>query len=299
MRVLAEGKAKALRDFCEEASLWLTLSRVAIHNGFQNFISFTTVRDITSLREDLSSALYSAGFIPRSSSDSTTDSPHPALVCGILMAGLYPRVARITLPSSAIKFDKVQSGAVQREQEAKQYKIFDLDSGEGDGRGNRVFLHPSSVLFGEAKWKEPIVCYFRKAVTTKPFLRDATEVRARYSIPNRLDTHRAGAQVPLYALLLFGGPISINHVAGGLTIGGPGKTIRLRLKAWPRIGVLVNQLRSVPICLFIVPERQCLLHRRLLDAQLAAALETTSLVNFGRNNPVLEAMLALLTKEGF
>jgi ATP-dependent RNA helicase DHX57 len=49
------------------------------------------------------------------------------------------------------------------------------------------------------------------------------------------------AQVPLYALLLFGGPVSVNHVAGGLTVGT--KTTYIKLKAWPRIGVLVNQLR--------------------------------------------------------
>lgn len=94
------------------------------------------------------------------------------------MAGLYPRIARITLPSSAIKFDKVQGGTVQRAQDAREFKLFDLESvGEG-GRGQRVFLHPSSILFGKDKWKEHFVCYFRKAITTKPFLRDATEVRS-------------------------------------------------------------------------------------------------------------------------
>jgi len=52
-------------------------------------------------------------------------------------------------------------------------------------------------------------------------------------------------QVPLFAILLFGGPISINHIAGGLTVTGPSGAGRVRMKAWPRIGVLVNQLRSV------------------------------------------------------
>jgi ATP-dependent RNA helicase DHX57 len=51
------------------------------------------------------------------------------------------------------------------------------------------------------------------------------------------------AKVPLYALLLFGGPVTVNHVLGGCTIDtheGP-----IKLKAWPRIGILVNQLRHV------------------------------------------------------
>lgn len=137
------------------------------------------MRDISSLREDLSSALLSAGFTSRPSDDANS-SPHPALLKSIIAAGLYPRIARITLPSSAIKFDKVQAGTVQRMQVAKEFKIFDLEPvdalSQGPARGHRVFLHPSSVLFTQGKWKEPFVCYFRKAVTTKPFLRDATEV---------------------------------------------------------------------------------------------------------------------------
>jgi hypothetical protein len=44
----------------------------------------------------------------------------------------------------------------------------------------------------------------------------------------------------------------------------------------------------------------CLLFfRQLLDEQLGEALEGTSLDVFGRGNVVLEAMLALLTREGF
>ena len=50
-------------------------------------------------------------------------------------------------------------------------------------------------------------------------------------------------QVPIYALLLFGGPVAVNHVGGGLTIGR--RDAYVKLKAWPRIGVLVNQLRCV------------------------------------------------------
>src|ERR1700733_1788242 len=56
-----------------------------------------------------------------------------------------------------------------------------------------------------------------------------------------------GQQVPLYALLLFGGPVSVNHIAGGVTIRS--KDSWVKLKAWPRIGILVNQLRSVYLSL--------------------------------------------------
>lgn len=49
----------------------------------------------------------------------------------------------------------------------------------------------------------------------------------------------------MYALLLFGGPVSVNHVGGGLAVGSGDGTIKLR--AWPRIGTLVNQLRCVEL----------------------------------------------------
>lgn len=45
----------------------------------------------------------------------------------------------------------------------------------------------------------------------------------------------------MYALLLFGGPVSVNHVRGGLSIGNEDGYIKVQ--AIPRIGILVNQLR--------------------------------------------------------
>lgn len=49
----------------------------------------------------------------------------------------------------------------------------------------------------------------------------------------------------MYALLLFGGPVSVNHIRGGLTIGN--KDNFIKLAAIPRIGILVNQLRYAVI----------------------------------------------------
>lgn len=106
---------------------------------------------------------------------------------------------------------------MQRKNTAQEFKLYDMSEG-------RVFLHPGSMMFSNAAWKSSFVAYFSKQATSKVFLRDATEV-------------------PLYGLLLFGGPVSINHVAGGVTIGN--KEAFIRLRAWPRIGVLVNQLRWV------------------------------------------------------
>lgn len=240
MRLQSEGKSqKALRRFCEE-----------------NFISTTTVREITSLRRDFLSSLSDLGFISRSARASleelNTNSANTSIVKAIILGGLWPRVAQVHLPRSAIKFDKVQAGTVQRENTAKEYKIHDLTD-------VRVFLHPSSVLFGESTWKSPFLAYFQKQMTSKVFIRGAT-------------------QVPMYALLLFGGSVSVNHIGGGLTVGKGGSIVKL--KAWPRIGILVNQLR------------------RLLDAQLQQCIEDGSMLSASQHSAVANAMSALLANDG-
>ncbi|PBL00719.1 P-loop containing nucleoside triphosphate hydrolase protein [Armillaria gallica] len=240
MRLQAERKSSSeIRRFCEE-----------------NFISASTVREISNLRNDFLSSLISIGFIPlhsKSSSPSINiNSENISLLKAVILGGLWPRVARVNLPLSARKYDKVQGGTVQRENKAKEFKIYDL-------RNERVFLHPASVLFDFAAWRSQYVVFFTKVKTSKIFLRDATEV-------------------PLYAMLLFGGTVSVNQIAGGISIDGKDGVVKL--KGWPRIGILVNHLR------------------RLLDAQLLCSIEESTIVGQGPNNPVVDAMLALLLHDG-
>ena len=132
------------------------------------------------------------------------------------------------LPKSAVKFDQVAAGTVQRENSAAEFRVYDLNQ-------ERVFVHPGSVLFSEATWKSPFVCYFTKHATKKTYLRDCTQVRAVNPVSAVISNTR---KVPFYGVLLLGGTISVNHVGGGMTVG---KAIKLR--ASPRIGVLVTQLR--------------------------------------------------------
>ncbi|KAJ7597434.1 P-loop containing nucleoside triphosphate hydrolase protein [Mycena floridula] len=240
MNMRTEGKSQgAVRQFCEN-----------------NFISAATVREISTLRYDFLSLLKDMNFVQPSSSPSSMahniNSKNSNLLKSVILGGLYPRIAKVHLPKSAIKFDKVQAGAIQRENTAKEFKFYDISSDE------RVFLHPSSVLFSESSWRCRFVVYFQKHMTSKIFLRDVT-------------------QVPLYSLLLFGGAVTVNHIAGGLEVGTGSSMIKLR--AWPRIGILVNQLR------------------RLLDAQLSRCLDEGRLLEW-QDNTVLQAMLALITHDG-
>ncbi|KAH8992445.1 P-loop containing nucleoside triphosphate hydrolase protein [Lactarius akahatsu] len=232
MRIHREESPRAMRTFCAD-----------------NYISATTIRDVTVLRNDLLSALQSAGLVPAAPN---AHAHEPVLLKALLLAALYPRVARIALPRNAVKFTRVAGGSVEQDASARQWRARDM-------RGERVWVHPASVLFAEARWRSGVVVSFRRVETAKVFLRDVTEV-------------------PLYALLLFGGPIAVDHVRGGLTVGGRTEGT-LRLRAWPRIAILVQQLR------------------RLLDAALLRALDGGSMLEVSES-PVIGAILTLLTTDG-
>ena len=103
-----------------------------------------------------------------------------------LCAGMYPNVARVQLPEK--RYQEVSGGAFEKNQEAKAVKLFckqssaettqDPAGGRGKESGpaqdtpkkkhefddQRVFLHPSSVLYkqGTAHYKVPWLVYFQK-----------------------------------------------------------------------------------------------------------------------------------------
>jgi hypothetical protein len=142
----------------------------------QNYISATTIRDIGVLRNDLLSALASAGLVPAgqraSAPELNVHAGEPALLKALLLAALYPRVARIALPRHAVKFARLASGSVARDAGANEWRATDM-------RGARVWVHPASVLFTETRWRSGIVVSFERVEsgTGKVFLRDVTEVR--------------------------------------------------------------------------------------------------------------------------
>lgn len=132
------------------------------------------------MRQDLFFNLAESGFIDSSTRISNpalnTNSSNINLVKSVILGGLWPQVAEVRLPKSAVKFDKVAAGTVQRENLAAEFRIYDSNR-------ERVFIHPTSVLFSEVAWKPPFVCYFTKHATNKTYLRDCTQVRVYLSLP--------------------------------------------------------------------------------------------------------------------
>ena len=149
----------------------------------QNYISATTIRDISVLRNDLLSALTSAGLVQVGQRASATElnahAGEPALLKALLLAALYPSVAHIALPPNAVKYSRVASGTVAKDAGAHEWRAKDM-------WGKRVWVHPASMLFTETRWRSGIVVSFERVETdnknnnkngnNKVYLRDVTEV---------------------------------------------------------------------------------------------------------------------------
>ncbi|PHZ15236.1 P-loop containing nucleoside triphosphate hydrolase protein [Rhizopus microsporus ATCC 52813] len=187
---------KAARTFCQE-----------------NFLSFSTLSEIQNLRRQYLEALAEIGFY-KESARFNDNADNVNLVKSVIFAGLNPNVVKIKLPDT--KYDKVLSGTVEREKEAREIKYYTKDDG-------RVFIHPSSLLFSNNSYQSLFLTYFSKMTTSKIFIRDGTEV-------------------PLYGILFFGGSIKVDHLGRGLRVGDDGW---IKLRSWARIGVLVNQLKRL------------------------------------------------------
>ena len=224
-----------LRDFCESVRVSTAAScALPLIPRPQNFLSASSLRDIQSTRSDLLSQLEQLGFVASSYNAGAffrgEQMPLDAhaqdvnLQRALILAGLWPSVVRVALPSA--KYDQSSSGTIQREAEAKSLKYFDASG--------RLFLHPTSVLFSASALTGHLAVFKKGASgdgpTAKTYMRDATEV-------------------PLYALLLFGGRLQIHHMIGGISVGsnsvGSSDAQDIKLRANARIGVLCGQLRRL------------------------------------------------------
>jgi len=171
---------------------------------------------------------------------------HARIVKAVLAAGLYPQLLRVDHP--AAKYQKVLGGAVETQGEAVKVRFFDREKG-------RVFLHPSSINFTCGKFESGWLVYSDLVQTSKVFVREAS-------------------MVPVYAVLLFGGEVSVHHGEGLVRVDG-----WATFKAPARIAVLVRELRA---------EVAALLGRKVNDPGLDVG-----------TSRVVEAMHHLLSTDGF
>ncbi|KAI9655924.1 MAG: hypothetical protein M1831_004769 [Alyxoria varia] len=201
----------------------------------RSFLSQQTLNDISSTRSQYLSSLQEVGFLPSNyfahpsgSLQATSQSPSSkylnrnsaslSLLHSLVLSALQPQILRITYPPQ--KYTSTSSGAIPIDPSAKEIKFFSTQN-------NRVFVHPSSTLFGAQTLPTagggtaPFLTYFNKVETSKVFARELCP---------------AGT----YALLLFGGDIAIDEEGRGLLVDRWARVV-----GWARIGVLVSRMRGV------------------------------------------------------
>jgi ATP-dependent RNA helicase DHX57 len=200
-----------------------------------NFMSMTTLNDITSNRSQYLSTLKEIGFLPTGSATTAIasmneNSGSEALLRAVIAGSFNPQVARIQFPET--KFAATSTGAMALDPEAKTIRYFteagpttatQVGETSSGGRNDRVFTHPSSTLFDAPSFPSNthFLTYFEKISTSKIFLRNITPVNA-------------------FALMMFGGALEVDTHGRGVLVDG-----WLRLAGWARIGVLVGRLRKM------------------------------------------------------
>ncbi|KAG2486676.1 hypothetical protein HYH03_014607 [Edaphochlamys debaryana] len=163
-----------------------------------------------------------------------------------LCAGFYPSVLRVDHPPA--KYVQVHGGTAEVEADPKDLKYFDRERG-------RTFMHPGSLLFSMGKIESGWVVFTQMTETSKLFVREAS-------------------MVPVYAMLLFGGEVAVDHSAGLVRVDEWAK-----FKAAATVGVMVRELRA---------EMDRLLAAKIADPDL-------ELSSYG----VVAAVEELLSSDGF
>ena len=175
------------------------------------FLSMTNLMAISDLRKQFYDLLCEIGYVTKPLWESlNTNSKKDKIVKSVILAGLQPNIVSINLPRQT--FDKTAEGSVAVLPKSNEIHYF--------SNSERVFLHPSSTLFGENKFSEAVITYSQKVATSKVFVRDASVA-------------------PSIALLLLGGPILTLHGGNSVSINN------VRFQAFPRISALISGMRRL------------------------------------------------------
>lgn len=228
-----------------------------------NALSFDRMQEICQLQSELLEGMVSLGFIDSvreglqlrpAPSAANANSAQPTVVAAALCAGLYPQLAKIIRPPK--RFADVMGSALEKDVQGKELKFFipmpsedetgsavaaeaSADSAASKSVSHpedfdidtrhllRVFIHPSSVNFDNARFQaSPFVLYGERQLATnasassdKAYIRDTTEVTA-------------------FPLLFFGGKLEAQYSEGTVTIDG-----WIKFSAPGRLVALVQALR--------------------------------------------------------
>jgi ATP-dependent RNA helicase DHX57 len=159
------------------------------------------------LEREYRSSLETAGFSVSIDAASVADD---ALLKTLLFASSM-NVAKIKLPDAT--YTSTIAGAVQDTVEAREVRFFEKE---------RVFVHPSSLLFGASSFAGKFLTFGAKQITSKPFIRNCSTLTT-------------------VGLLLFANDVTSEPHGLKTTIGD----IDYKLKAFPKLAVLIRSMKQL------------------------------------------------------
>jgi ATP-dependent RNA helicase DHX57 len=191
-------------------------------------LSVPGMRDMEQLVKQLGISLTDAGYAESYESNRNSESWRIVRTCAV--SSMSPgQLVKVVRPK--ITYYETAEGAKEKDGQAREFKFYvrtDREEKQCEKSGNnacsleseeRVFVHPSSANFVTGSYSCPWLVYHSLVRTSKSFLRDITECTA-------------------YALLLFGGPLSVQASNDLILVDG-----WVTLAANARIGSLVGGLR--------------------------------------------------------
>jgi hypothetical protein len=150
-----------------------------------------------------------------------------------LCAGFYPNLAFVQTPER--RYHETLQGTMPTPFTPDEVKIWTRRSeeAEGDSRGQRVRMHPSSINAPTGEFSSPYLVFFDKVETSQVFLRDTSTA-------------------PPYALLLLAGGGSARGSIGlrvdasrhEIRVGEPGERAWIQFACHPKTACLIRVLRD-------------------------------------------------------
>ncbi|KAH6594498.1 hypothetical protein BASA61_003990 [Batrachochytrium salamandrivorans] len=182
----------------------------------KNYLSHHNLDNISDRRAQFKDILVNLGYFGSTESihrpEMNINSADSNIIKAMVVAGLYPNIAKIKLPEK--QYEQIAHGTVAIDSRAQDIRYFTKNDG-------RVFIHPSSINFGATKFQFGHFAFNRKLATSKIYIMDPTPAS------------------PI-SILMFGGAIESLHDGHVISIGDVAS-----FRAFPRATTLIYGLRRL------------------------------------------------------
>ena len=267
IKTVTESYSDNQGDFIAMANLYLAyLDSSSKKFMTETCLSYNSLRDISSTRQQYYQLLSEMGFTTLSMVPKKVSQPNYYMIRAIIIGSFYPNVARVQYPPK--KFLKSSLGAIEADADARLTKYWvkkeNTTSEDSPLAATRVFIHPSSILFGKNTTGFEIDEELESQITREDGSIDIAKARQMIPLNKPLPASKhtfiayrsSHFSNKLYvngitpsntlATLLFGGNFEYDlHPTSGTPSNGIILDKWLPVRTWCKNGVLIKQVRKL------------------------------------------------------